>query len=69
MPGPVKGSWKPPHGAPVDHAAGFGHALSDALKNTGWEPGDYENVKIEYSIDVHVENPGVVWTYQATITS
>jgi hypothetical protein len=64
-----KGSWRPPAGAPPQHEVGFGHALSDALANTGWAPGAYPDVKVEYSMEVHVENPGVVWVYHATITS
>lgn len=48
------------------HFRGFSEAFANALENVGREPGDY-TVNVTFSVLVHVENPGSVVEYIATI--
>ena len=66
---PGVGKSRPAHpvGPNGDHTAGFNAALEDALANIGRAPGDY-TVKVEFSADVRVENPGKVVEYIVTLT-
>jgi len=47
----------------VPHDEGFRRALDIALKKTGWPAGHYANVKVEYSLEIDVVNPGNVTGY------
>ena len=53
----------------VPHDEGFRRALDAALKNTRWPAGSYRNVRVEFSINIEVVNPGNVIDYVATLTS
>ncbi len=56
---------------PIPHEEGFRRALDDALKkrlrHNVWPAGEYENVKVEYSINMRVVNPGHVIDYLVTL--
>jgi hypothetical protein len=56
---------RPPRGD--DHSRGFGAALDQALFNIGRSPGDY-SVRVDFSLDVRVENPGTVIEYIAELS-
>jgi len=62
------GSWKPQPGHPVSPEQGLGHAIEAALAQTGWPPGDYEDVTIEFSVKVNVTNPGNILEYRVKLT-
>jgi hypothetical protein len=52
----------------IPHHEGWDAALEDALKKKlKWEPGDYPNVRLEFSAKVHVENPGTITEYAVRI--
>jgi hypothetical protein len=47
----------------IPHEEGFRHALDHALARTGWPPGEYADVKVEYSVKMQVVNPGHIVEY------
>jgi hypothetical protein len=57
--------------APIPHEEGFRRALDDALKKrlreNVWPAGEYQNVKVEYAINMRVVNPGHVIDYLVTL--
>jgi hypothetical protein len=59
--------------APIPHEEGFRRALDDALKRrlrpAQWPAGTYENVRVEFAINMKVVNPGSVIDYIVTLTS
>ena len=52
----------------IPHEEGFRHALDHALDRIGWPPGEYSDVKVEYSVNIQVVNPGHIVEYRATLT-
>lgn len=73
-PRPVTGKWTPPKREHVrfSHSDGFNAALDTALSKTHWKSRDgnnvFENVRVEFSATVRVENPGSIIAYFATLT-
>jgi hypothetical protein len=61
-PRPVTGRKKA--GASVQsHWDGWNGALDNALKKTGWKPGSYTSVQVEFYANVDVVNPGQIVEY------
>lgn len=63
---PVVGRFKskgPLHAA--GHSAGFDLALDSALSKLerAWGIGTFRNVRVEYTADISVTNPGTIDTY------
>lgn len=66
---PVTGKFVVKEGAPhIPHEQGFRMALDNALRKTGWTPGDYTNVKVEQFATITVVNPGHIVEYCVTLT-
>jgi hypothetical protein len=66
---PVKGTFAvKPNAHPIPHEEGFRLALSTALAKTGWDPGDYPNVRIEQFARIEVVNPGRIIEYCVVLT-
>ena len=61
---PVKGRFAVRRNAfRITHEEGFRNALDHALERTGWPPGEYSDVKVEYSVKMEVVNPGHIVEY------
>lgn len=51
------------------HGAGFDKALDNALGklSKAWGTGQYENVRVEFRVDITVTNPGSIDTYRVIL--
>jgi hypothetical protein len=68
-PRPVKGRFAVKPGAiAISHEEGFRHAIDNGLKKTGWDPGEYKDVRVEFSATVSVVNPGHIIEYCVILT-
>ena len=52
----------------ASHADGWDAALANALKKTGWPPGSYKNVEVQFFANVDVVNPGSIIEYAVKLT-
>jgi len=70
----VTGKWTPPKREHVrfSHSDGFNAALDNALSKTHWKSPDgknvFENVQVQFTATVRVDNPGSIIAYFATLT-
>jgi hypothetical protein len=64
---PVTGS-VPASASIKGHWDGWSAALDEALKETGWKPKVYKNVKVDFYAKVEVVNPGSIVEYAVKLT-
>jgi len=65
---PVKGRKRvSSKGEPFAPSSGFDQAMANALAKTGWPPGVYRNVRVEFGVTVEVVNPGRIVEYQVKL--
>ncbi len=64
-----KGTRKVGPGEHISHSQGWDDALADALANTGWPPGEYDDVQVTFTANVTVENPGQIVEYLVTLSA
>lgn len=57
-----------PASAGKTHWDGWNAALDEALKETGWKPKVYKNVKVDFYAKVEVVNPGSIVEYAVRLT-
>lgn len=50
------------------HSDGWNAAIDNALLNTGWAPGNYKNVKVDFFANIDVVNPGNIVEYSVKLT-
>jgi hypothetical protein len=64
---PVTGTVKA--GAAIkSHWDGWNAALDVALKETGWKPKTYKDVKVDFYVNIEVVNPGSIVEYAVKLT-
>ena len=69
----AKGKGKPVTGTAKvkksqSHSDGWNAAIDNALLNTGWQPGNYPKVKVDFYADINVVNPGNIVEYSVKLT-
>jgi hypothetical protein len=64
---PVTGRKRVSSKAVFSHSDGWNAALDNALAKTGWPPGAYKKVRVEFSVNLEVVNPGRIVEYQVTL--